>query len=65
MSVVFFVCPQSEREVSSNIDMHPDDFRGLPPVLSDIRCTDCGQIHNLFDVPVRLSDELAEATEAG
>ena len=57
MSVLFFVCPDTGREVSSNIDIDPDSFRGLPPVQSDIRCPDCGQIHNLFNVPVRLSIE--------
>jgi hypothetical protein len=55
MSVLFFVCPTSEREVSSHIDIDPDSFRALPPVLSDIKCPDCGQIHNLFNVPTRLS----------
>jgi hypothetical protein len=60
MSVLFFVCPQTDREVSSNIDIDAESFRCLPPVLSDIKCPDCGQIHNLFNVPVRLSDEFAE-----
>ena len=58
MSVLFFVCPQSGREVSSNIDIDADSFRALPPVLSDIACPDCGQVHNLFNVSVRLSDEI-------
>ena len=56
MSVLFFVCPTSEREVSTHIDIDPDSLRALPPVLSDIKCPDCGQIHNLFNVPTRLSD---------
>jgi hypothetical protein len=64
MSVLFIVCPVSGREVSSNIDIDPDDFRTLPPVLSDIKCPDCGQIHNLFNVPVRLSDEIGPAQDA-
>jgi hypothetical protein len=60
MSVLFFVCPTSGREVSSHIDIDHDSFRGLPPVLSDIKCPDCGDIHNLFNVPTRLSDEIEE-----
>jgi hypothetical protein len=57
MSVLFFVCPDTGREVSAHINIDPDSFRGLPPVLSDIKCPDCGSIHNLFNVPTRLSDE--------
>jgi hypothetical protein len=63
MSVLLFVCPQSGREVSSYIDIDHDSFRALPPVLSDIKCPDCGRIHNLFNVPVRLSDEIADPIE--
>lgn len=58
MSVLFFVCPVSDREVSTNLDIDDDSFRGLG--LSEIKCPDCGQIHNLFNVQVRLSDEIAE-----
>jgi hypothetical protein len=60
MSVLFFVCPETGREVSSKIDIDTDSFRALPPVLSDIKCSDCGLIHNLFNVPTRLSDEIEE-----
>jgi hypothetical protein len=60
MGVLFFVCPQSGQEVSSNIDIDADSFRGLPPVLSDIKCPDCGELHNLFNVATRLSDEVAK-----
>lgn len=62
MSVLFFVCPESGREISSNLDIDVS-FRGLPPVLADIKCPDCGQTHNLFDVPVRLSDEIAQPAQ--
>jgi hypothetical protein len=61
MSILFFVCPTSEREVSTNIDIDPDSFRALPPVLSDIKCPDCGKLHNLFNVLTRLSDHPDEA----
>jgi hypothetical protein len=57
MSILFFVCPNTGREISSKVDIDRDSFRTMPPVLSDIKCPDCGTIHNLFNVPTRLSDE--------
>jgi DNA-directed RNA polymerase subunit RPC12/RpoP len=57
MSILFFVCSTTGREISSKVDIDRDSFRTMPPVLSDIRCPDCGTIHNLFNVPTRLSDE--------
>jgi hypothetical protein len=56
MSVLLFVCPVSDREVSSNIDVDDDSFRSLR--LSEIKCPDCNQIHNLFNLSLRLSDEI-------
>jgi hypothetical protein len=61
MSVLLFVCPVSDREVSSNIDVDADSFRTV--VLSEIRCPDCDQIHNLFNLSVRLSDEIGDLVE--
>jgi hypothetical protein len=58
MSALFFVCPQSGREVATGIEIDNESFRrGLPTVLAEITCPDCGSTHNLFDVETRLSDE--------
>jgi hypothetical protein len=61
MSVLLFVCPVSDREVSSNIEVDADSFRTV--ALSEIRCPDCNQIHSLFNLSVRLSDELDHRVE--
>ena len=54
MSALFFVCPESGREVSTGIEIDNDSFqRGLPTVLAEIRCPECGSTHNLFDVSLR------------
>ena len=54
MSALFFVCPESGREVSTGIEIDNDSFqRGLPTVLAEIRCPECGSTHNLFDVQTR------------
>ena len=55
MSVLLYVCPVSDREVSSNIDVDADSFRTVR--LSEIKCPDCNQIHNLFNLSLRLADE--------
>ena len=58
MSPLFFVCPETGREVSTGIDIDTDSFeRGLPRVLAEINCPECGSMHNLFGVETRLSDE--------
>jgi hypothetical protein len=64
MSTLYFVCPITGRDISSKVDIDRDSFRTMSPVLSDIRCPDCGSIHNLFDVPTRLSDEPDEQEAA-
>jgi hypothetical protein len=61
MSVLLFVCPVSDREVSSNIDVDDDSFRSLR--LSEIKCPDCNQIHNLFNLSLRMSDDIAKPLE--
>ena len=61
MSALLFVCPNSGREISTGIEIDSDSFyRGLPHVLAEIACPDCGLIHNLFEVHPRLTDEPAE-----
>ena len=55
MSVLLYVCPVSDREVSSNIHVDADSFRMVR--LSEIKCPDCNQIHNLFNLSLRLADE--------
>jgi hypothetical protein len=58
MSALLFVCPMSGREISTGIEIDPVSFyQGLPPVLADIKCPDCGLVHNLFNVGARLADE--------
>jgi hypothetical protein len=61
MSVLLFVCPVSDREVSSNIEVDSDSFRTVK--LSEIKCPDCNQIHNLFNLSLRLSDEASSSAE--
>jgi hypothetical protein len=61
MSVLLFVCPVSDREVSSKIDVDDDSFRTLR--LSEIKCPDCNQTHNLFNLSLRLSDEAPTSIE--
>ena len=47
MSALLFISPMSGREISTGIEIDPVSFhQGLPPVLADIKCPDCGLIHN-------------------
>jgi acetone carboxylase gamma subunit len=62
MSVLLFVCPETDREVSSNIDIDDDSFRTVR--VSEIKCPDCNQIHNLFNLSLRLSDEVKPKSPA-
>ena len=58
MSALLFVCPTSGREISTGVDIDLGSFyQGLPRVLADIKCPDCGLTHNLFEVQSRLTDE--------
>jgi hypothetical protein len=58
MSGLLFVCPNSGQEISTGVEIDSGSFyQGLPRVLADIKCPDCGLIHNLFEVQSRLTDE--------
>jgi hypothetical protein len=57
MSALIFVCPTSGREVFTGLEIDQASFKGLPEILADIKCPDCGGTHNLFHVESRLVDE--------
>ena len=47
-----FVCPNLGRDVFTGLEIM--SFEGLPEVLADITCQECGATHNLFEVQARL-----------
>jgi hypothetical protein len=57
MGTLVFVCPTSGREVFTGLEIDPASFQGLPKVLAEIKCADCGGTHNLFEVESRLVDD--------
>ena len=57
MGVLVFVCPTSGHEVSTGLEIDPESYRDLPRVLADIKCPDCGLMHNLYQVEARLADD--------
>ena len=57
MGTLVFVCPTSGREVFTGLEIDPASFQGLPKVLAEIKCADCGGTHNLFEVELRLADD--------
>jgi hypothetical protein len=45
MSSVMIRCPTTGCAVSTAIETEPDDFRRLPPVVAEMWCPACGQVH--------------------
>jgi hypothetical protein len=57
MGTLVFVCPTSGREVVTGLEIDVVSFQGLPKVLADIKCSECGDIHNLLEVDARLVND--------
>ena len=57
MGTLVFVCPTSGREVVTGLEIDVMSFQGLPKVLADIKCSECGDIHNLLEVDARLVND--------
>ena len=51
MGTLIFVCPATELEVFTGLEMDVDTFATLPSVLPDIRCPHCSKPHQLSSWP--------------
>jgi hypothetical protein len=54
MSVVVIRCPNTNREVSTHIEIDEQDFAGLPDVLAHTHCSVCGLEHTWWKREARL-----------
>ena len=45
MATVMIRCPTTGRAVSTEIETEPSDFQRLPQVLAQLRCPQCGGLH--------------------
>lgn len=62
MGALFFVCPTTGDEIITGLEIDPATYNELPEGLADIKCPECGLLHNLFQLGARL---LGEETDAG
>jgi hypothetical protein len=57
MGVLVFVCPTSGHEVVTGLEIDPASYKGLQKESAEIKCSDCGHTHNLFQIEARLLDD--------
>jgi hypothetical protein len=61
MGVLVFICPTSGHEVATGLEIDPASYKRLQKESTEIRCSDCGQTHNLFQIEARLVDNNLES----
>jgi hypothetical protein len=57
MGTLFFVCPETGREVSTGLDLDPTTYHSLPNGFSQVKCPGCKQTHSFSDIQPRLATE--------
>jgi hypothetical protein len=57
IGTLFFVCPATGIEVSTDIKIDPASYRELPNSFSEILCPQCQQKHLLSKANARLEHE--------
>jgi hypothetical protein len=56
VGIIIVRCPKTDQEISTGIEIEPDDFRLLPPVKGRVQCPLCGEEHSWFPSAARLKD---------
>jgi hypothetical protein len=56
VGIIVIRCPKTDQEISTGIEIEPEDFMLLPPVRGRIHCPLCGEEHSWFPSMARLKD---------
>jgi hypothetical protein len=63
MAVLKFVCPVSDNEVDTGLDLDPTSFAGLRRDRTDLSCPHCPNPHRLATVQAWLGELQPEASD--
>jgi hypothetical protein len=64
VGIIVVRCPKTSQEISTGIEIEPEDFQSLPPVRGRVECPLCGEEHSWFPSTARLKDvELSQINQ--
>jgi hypothetical protein len=56
VGIIVVRCPKTDQEISTGIEIEPDDFLLLPPVAGRVQCPLCGEEHSWLPSTARVKD---------
>jgi hypothetical protein len=56
VGIIVVRCPKTNQEISTGIEIEPEDFLLLPPVAGRVQCPLCGEEHSWLPSTARVKD---------
>jgi hypothetical protein len=56
VGIIVVRCPKTDQEISTGIEIEPEDFLLLPPVAGRVQCPLCGEEHSWLPSTARVKD---------
>jgi hypothetical protein len=56
VGIIVVRCPKTDQEISTGIEIEPEDFPVLPPVAGRVQCPLCGDEHSWLPSQARVKD---------
>jgi hypothetical protein len=56
VGIIVVRCPKTDQEISTEIEIEPEDFLLLPPVAGRVQCPLCGEEHSWLPSTARVKD---------